>query len=71
MDEIITKKKRISKLENYERTLYIYKLRMSGKTYEDIGKSFSPSLSRQRIHQIVLRHAKRLGVSLVNSKEEK
>jgi hypothetical protein len=67
----ITQNNKISKLENLKRNEQVYNLRSKGFTYEEIGRRFSPKLSRQRIHQIVVRHAKRLGVRVENLKEVK
>lgn len=58
-EQLVTKRNRKTRPENFERGSHMYNLRLKGLTYQEIGESFVPKLSRQRIHQIVVKHVKR------------
>ena len=64
--ETLTQKTKISKLEQYDRNYQMYNLRLKGLTYEQIGLVQNPKISRQRVHQIILKFTRKYNLPFYN-----
>lgn len=51
----------ITKCRNQSKYDYIVNLRSQGQTYEQIGSSYNPKITRQAVHKIVKNYERRWG----------